>query len=85
MTIKEFVFSPIYYIRAGNEYMRASRRLTQYEILHKEGKISFDEYRKAFGEYMPFYEATWKYFSPSIAMIWILCAIVIACVTVLIP
>jgi hypothetical protein len=82
MTIKEFVLSPIYYIRAGKEYMEASRRLTKYEILHREGKISFSEYSKAFDEYMPFYEATWKYFGTAIAMIWVFVVLVVACVTI---
>jgi hypothetical protein len=65
MTIKEFIFSPFYYIHACVEYLKASNRLSAVEKLSAEGKIPFSKHKKAFDEYMPYYEATWKYFTPT--------------------
>ena len=75
MTVQEFMLSPFYWIHASIEYLKASKRLTAVEKLSKEGKIPYSEHRKAFDEYKPYYEATWKYFTP-------MCILMIGCMVI---
>jgi hypothetical protein len=76
MTVQEFVFSPFYWIHASIEYLKASKRLRSVEKLSEEGKIPYSEHWKAWEEYLPYYEATWKYFTP-------MCILIIGCMVVL--
>ena len=64
MTVQEFVLSPFYWVHASIEYLKASKRLKAVEKLSNDGKIPFSEHLKAFEEYAPYYEETWKYFIP---------------------